>query len=239
MYLNITFHMLLLNSFMKYHVEFDIELKKNVYPGKFIVIEGIDGSGKTTQAHKIVEVFNKKGIKAVFTKEPTSGIIAHILQNVLSGKLKIPPVSFQYLFAADRAVHQEKIIEYLKKGMTVISDRYLWSALVYGMLDINAIDNASEKERLITAFSILSMYNQFIIPDLTFYLAVSAEIAMTRIAKKTEKVEIYEKKEKIQELKKGYDWLAEKFSKEIITIDGDQLIEKVTEAIVSKIAINK
>ncbi|MDP2586140.1 MAG: dTMP kinase [Candidatus Levybacteria bacterium] len=221
---------------MRYHVEFDIELKKNSFPGKLVVIEGIDGSGKTTQAHKIVEVLNKKGIKAVFTKEPTDGIIARILQDVLSGKLKFSPVSFQYLFAADRAVHQEEIIKYLKKGMTVVSDRYLWSALAYGMLDIGAIDNANEKERLLTAFSILSMYNQFIVPDFTFYLAVPAEIAMARIVQKTQKIEIYEKEEKIEKLKKGYDWLSKKFAKEIITVDGEGPVEKVTERIISKLS---
>ncbi len=220
---------------MSYHVEFDIDLKRNPYPGKLIVLEGIDGSGKTTQAHKVVESLNKKGIKAVFTKEPTDGVTGRMLRDVLSGKLKLPPVSFQYLFAADRAVHQEEIKKYLEKGITVVSDRYLWSALVYGMLDVDALNNENDKERLMTAYSILSMYNQFIVPDFTFYLAVSTKVAMRRIAQKTQKIEIYEKEEKIEKLRQGYDWLSKKFAKEIAVIDGEGKVGEVTRKIVASI----
>ncbi len=221
---------------MEYHVEFDIDLKRNPYPGKLVVLEGIDGSGKTTQAHKIVEVLSRKGIKAVFTKEPTNGVLGRMLQDVLSGKLRLPPVSLQYLFAADRAVHQEEIKKYLEKGITVISDRYLWSALVYGMLDVDALDNKNDRERLMTAYSILSMYHQFIVPDFTFYLSVSVKVAMARIAQKTQKIEIYEKVEKIEKLKKGYDWLAGKFAKEITVVDGEGEVGEVTGRIISKIS---
>lgn len=220
---------------MRYHVEFDIDLKRNPYKGKLIVLEGIDGSGKTTQARSITKSLNKQGVKAVFTKEPTEGVIGRMLQDVLSGKLKLPPVSFQYLFAADRMIHQEEIIKYLKKGVTVVSDRYLWSALVYGMLDIGAIGSANDRERLMTAFSILSMYHRFILPDRTFYLSVPTKIAMARIAQKTQKIEIYEKAEKIEKLRKGYEWLAKKFPQEIRVVDGEGEIGEVTEEIISRL----
>lgn len=220
---------------MSYHVEFDVDLKRNAYSGRLIVLEGIDGSGKTTQVHSVVDALNKKGIKAVFTKEPTNSVVGVLLKDVLSGKLKLPPVSFQYLFAADRAVHQEEIIKYLKKGITVVSDRYLWSALIYGMLDIDALDNKNDKERLMIAYSILSMYHRFLVPDFTFYLGVSTKVAMRRIAQKTQKIEIYEKEEKIEKLRKGYDWLAKKFNKEIAVIDGGRPVGVVTEEIISKI----
>lgn len=221
---------------MQYHVKFDVDLKRNPYPGKLVVLEGIDGSGKTTQTLKLAETLKKNGTKTVFTKEPTGSVIGRMLQDVLSGKLRLPPVSFQYLFAADRAVHQEEIIKYLKKGITVVSDRYLWSALIYGMLDIDALDNKNDRERLMTAYSILSMYNQFIIPDLTFYLSVSARVAMKRIAQKTQKIEIYEKEEKIKKLITGYDWLAKKFVKEITVVDGEGEVEEVTRDIFSRLS---
>lgn len=220
---------------MQYHVEFDVDLKRNPYPGKLVVLEGVDGSGKTTQTLKLAETLKKNGTKTVFTKEPTSSVISRILQNVLSGKLRLPPVSFQYLFAADRVIHQEEIIKHLKKGITVVSDRYLWSALIYGMLDINALDSENDRERLMTAYSILSMYNQFIIPDLTFCLSVSAKVAMKRIAQKTQKIEIYEKEEKIKKLITGYDWLSKKFTKEIVVVDGEGSVEEVTRKIIAKL----
>lgn len=221
---------------MKYNVSFEIDFKRNTYPGKFIVVEGIDGSGKTTQARGLVKELSGKEIKAVYTKEPTDEITGKMLRDVLAGKLKLPPVSFQYLFAADRAVHQEEIRRHLEKGVTVVSDRYFWSALVYGMLDINALENEYEQERLMSAYSILSMYHQFVAPDFTFYLSVSAKAAMARIAQKTEKIEIYEKQDKIEKLKKGYDWLAKKFDREINVIDGEKEVGEVTREIIGKIS---
>lgn len=220
---------------MSYHVEFDVDLRRNSYSGRLIVVEGVDGSGKTTQAHRIVEALSKKGVKTVFTKEPTSSVVGVLLKDVLSGKLKLPAVSFQYLFAGDRAIHQEEIKKYLEQGITVVSDRYLWSALVYGMLDVNALDNENDKERLMTAYSILSMHHQFLVPDLTFYLAVSTKVAMRRIAQKTQKIEIYEKEEKIEKLRQGYDWLSKKFAKEIAVIDGEREVEEITKTIIEKL----
>ena len=75
---------------MKYHVGFDIELKRNPYKGKYIAIEGIDGCGKTTQAEKITEYFKKQGITVIQTREPRkTGVIGEIAQKVLNKRLKM------------------------------------------------------------------------------------------------------------------------------------------------------
>ncbi|MDP2585627.1 MAG: dTMP kinase [Candidatus Levybacteria bacterium] len=221
---------------MKYHVEFDIELKRNLYPGKFIAIEGIDGSGKTTQAHKIVEYFNESGVKSVFTKEPTDEMIGKLIKEILTGKLNFSAVAFQYLFAADRAVHQVQIEDYLKKGFMVVSDRYLWSSVVYGMVDKElSFERDNDCRVLMTAFSILSMYHQFLLPDYSFCLKADVKTAIRRIGEKDRILELYEKENTLNKLKDGYDWLAEKFNKEIIAIDGEGSVEEVTKQIVSSI----
>lgn len=222
---------------MKYHIEFDLELKKNPYPGKLIVIEGIDGSGKSTQAQKVTEALNRKGIKSILTKEPTDEVTGKLIRQILSGQTNLPQVAFQYLFSADRAVHQEQIKNYLKKGITVVSDRYFWSSVVYGMADkgMDFKKENGDRENLLVALSILSMYHQFLLPDFSFALKVSVATAVERIKKKDTYIEIYEKENKLKELATGYDWLVEKFKKEITVIDGEKSVGEVTNTMIERI----
>jgi len=217
-----------------YHIKFDLEFRKNPYRGKFIVIEGIDGSGKTTQSKRLVKFLQKKGIKSIYTKEPTDEITGKLIRKILSGKLALPPVAFQYLFAADRAVHQIELSNYLKKGITVVSDRYFWSSAVYGMVD-RGTSKENDRERLLVALSILSMYYRFLLPDYTFYLKVATQEAVRRIDKKAGELEIYEKREKLEKIRQGYEWLASKFSKEIIVVEGERSVDEVTRKIVASI----
>ncbi|MDO8620665.1 MAG: dTMP kinase [Candidatus Levybacteria bacterium] len=222
---------------MKYHIEFDLELKKNLYPGKLIVIEGIDGSGKTTQAQKVTEALNRKGIKSILTKEPTDEMTGKLIRQILSGETNLPQVAFQYLFSADRAVHQAQIEDYLKSGITVVSDRYFWSSVVYGMVDkgIDFGKKNGDRENLLVALSILSMYHQFLLPDFSFALKVSVATAIERIKRKDKHTEIYEKENKLEKLAIGYDWLTKQFPKEIMVLNGEKSVEEVTEEIVASI----
>lgn len=223
---------------MIYHVGFDVELKKNSYSVKYIALEGIDGSGKTTQITKLAEYFRSKGKSVVVTREPRkTGLIGDIVQKILTGKLKMSAVALQYLFSTDRVLNQEEvIIPALQKGEVVISDRCFWSAIVYGLLDrMKGKYDYKEAEFLLIAHSILSMYHQFVIPDYTFYLKVSLDTALARIGKKNDVKEIYEDKEKLKRVLQGYDWLSKKFAKEIIVIDGEKSMGEVTKRIVSKL----
>lgn len=233
-------HVLLWNSFinMKYHVELDIELKKNPYKGTYIALEGIDGSGKTTQVKKLAEYFRSKGKSVVVTREPRkNGVIGDIVQKVLTGKLKMSSVALQYLFSTDRVLHHEEvIIPALKAGKVVISDRCFWSAIVYGILDRTRGKYDYESvEFLLIAHSLLSMYHQFIVPDYTFDLRISLETALARIREKDDIKEIYEDKEKLKKVISGYRWLSEKFNKEIIVVNGEGSVGEVTKRIVGRI----
>lgn len=225
---------------MKYNISFDIELKKNPYKGKYIVIEGIDGSGKTTQAEKIAEYFRKKGKNVIQAREPRkTGVIGEIIQEVLNKKLKMSNFALQYLFATDRVLSQEEVvIPALKRGNVVISDRCFWSAVVYGILDRTGGEyDYKEADFLLIVYSILSMYHRFIVPDYTFYLKIPLETSMSRIRKKDDIKEIYEDKEKLGKVIDGYNWLSAKFAKEIITIDGERSVDEVTKGIISEIKI--
>ncbi|MBI2195925.1 MAG: dTMP kinase [Candidatus Levybacteria bacterium] len=222
---------------MNYHVEFDIDLKRNPYKGRYIALEGIDGSGKTTQAEKLAQYFESKGKKVVLTSEPRKeGVIGDIVQQVLTGKLRMPPVGLQYLFSTDRVLHHAQIIEpALKEGKVVVSDRCFWSAVVYGILDRVGEYSKETANFLLISQSILSMYHQFIVPDYTFLLKVSLDSAISRISQKDDVKEIYEDKEKLRKVNEGYDWLAREFADEIKVVDGEGEIDEVTRRLISEI----
>lgn len=216
---------------MKYHIEFDIDFKKNKDRGKFIALEGIDGSGKTVQAQKVVDALKEKGYKAVLTKEPTDGVIGKFIKtDVLSGKVKLPPVAIQYLFSADRSVHQKEIEDYLKKGFVVVTDRYFWSAVCYGIADLKQVS-----DYYLTVLSVLSPYNRFMSADATFFLDIPINTALKRIGKSDKHNEIYDNEAKLKKIKKAYDFLITRFSKEFTRIDGDKSIKEVTDDLVKRI----
>lgn len=224
---------------MKYKVNFEIELRKNTSRGLYIALEGIDGCGKTTQLDHLSQYFKKQGREVVITREPRkSGIIGDLVQKVLIGEVKIPSVSLQYLFSADRAAnHQELVLPSLKEGKIVISDRCFWSAIVYGILDrTGGKYDKKDADLLLMTQSILSMYHQFTVPDFTFYLKIPLEESMRRLKAKKDVKEIYEDESKISKVLTGYDYLKDRFSEVITEINGDQPVEKVTAEIVKTIS---
>ena len=225
---------------MRYHVELDIDLKRNPYKGLYIALEGIDGSGKTTQVEQLAKYFEKQGKSVIATREPRKeGLIGDIVQKVLTGRVKMSSIALQYLFSTDRVLHhKELVIPALKSGKIVLSDRCFWSAVVYGILDRNnGKYDYKSADFLLMAHSILSMYHQFLVPDYTFYLKVDLATSVARISKKDDKKEIYEDKDKLQKVIEGYDWLSKKFKNEITVTDGEGSVGEVTTEIVS--VINK
>ncbi|MCD6189134.1 MAG: dTMP kinase [Thermococcus sp.] len=108
--------------------------------GMFIVLEGIDGAGKSTQAKMLAKWFENKGYEVVLTKEPTDTAFGKLIRRLVltGGKegiidgARISKEAEALLFAADRAEHVKKLIEpSLKAGKVVISDRYFYSSLAY------------------------------------------------------------------------------------------------------------
>jgi dTMP kinase len=223
----------------KYHIEFDLEFDRNKSKGLYIVLEGIDGSGKTTQAQRIAAYFKAKGDKVILTREPRKkGIVGDLIQQVLHGDIPFPPKALQYLFSTDRVLHHELVIyPALKKGKAVISDRSFWSAVVYGILDKKENYDMRSVDQLLVSQSILSMYHQFIVPDITFYLKIPFEESLKRVKKKhkTDKKEIYEDKNKLEKVIRGYEWLFEEFKDEITTVDGTGSVDEVTNRLIKAI----
>jgi dTMP kinase len=142
--------------------------------GFFICIEGLDGSGKTTHAYRLVQNLQKRGFDAVYTTEPSKGEIGKFIRtSVLQGKKRVPRVVEALLFAADRVEHLEKDVKpALREGKIVVSDRCVYSSLAYqgaAGLDLEWIEEI----------------NRFALPsDLAIYIDVPPEVVVKRIRRK-------------------------------------------------------
>lgn len=167
---------------------------------KFIVIEGIDGSGSTSQSQELTNYFRGLGRQTVFTFEPSTGPVGMMIRLALTGRLKgrvengfhrseaeeaetsteLDPMTMALLFAADRRDHvTADVAPNLERGRTVICDRYLLSTLAY--------------QGLATSIEWLLEINATAIrPDLTIYLDVDAERARQRIQGTRWTEDIYE-----------------------------------------------
>jgi len=175
-------------------------MKIHNYPGFFIDIEGLDGSGSSTQVGLVARALRKEEIKVYTTKEPSKGPIGKLVRQALKGEFdSLPPASVQLLFAADRGRHLNKeIIPQLEKKEMVITDRYAWSSVAYG--SVNLSQNW-----------LLDLNKNFILPDLTIFIEVSPDICLERIAKEKEGIELFEEEEKLARAWDTYHGLVSKY----------------------------
>lgn len=199
-------------------------MKKNNYPGKFIVFEGIDGSGKTTQARLLIGKLGQKGHSVVFTHEPYKNVDLKYMED-------LEPIERQKLFIEDRREHLEEIIlTALELGKIVICDRYFFSTLAYGMSEDIKL------EKLIAMHEEI-LGDKFILPDHIFILDVSEEEAMARLISKKLPLGHFEKNEKLKKIRDAYAELYEKnklFDVDIDCFDSLQPIDIVHEQVLDK-----
>lgn len=201
-------------------------MKKNPYPGKFIVFEGLDGSGQSTQAAKLVDFLNtpdqklKLGHTGVeLTKEPTSSLIGGLIRSQLTHDWKSSPECLQLLFSADRAHHLEKdIIPLLDRGVTVVCDRYFFSTIAYGSL-------GSDKEWL------LGLNKNFLLPDITFLLKVSPQICVERIQRSRYGIGLFEQEDTLSKVWENFNKLAGDFENTHV-INGEGPVDNIHKEIV-------
>ena len=188
--------------------------------GLFIVFEGPDGSGQSTQAEMLADWFERNGFRVKLTKEPTNNVIGGIIRSILRGELRVSIRTLALLFAADRSHHVETEIEpLLKKGITVISDRYTLSTLVYESI------NGLKVEWL------LKINELFPKPDITFILDVPGKICIERIKKSRFGFELFETEEKLERVRQRYLELSKLFENTYI-VDGTPLPEIVHKEII-------
>lgn len=195
-------------------------MTKNPYHGQFIVFEGLDGSGQSTQAELLHKFLSKRGRLAVLTKEPTQDSRAgKKIRKILDKKQKTSPQKLQQLFAQDRKEHLQKtIIPVLKQAKIVISDRYFFSSFAFG-----AADGLDLKW-------LIKINKVFLMPDITFILKARPEVCLERIAKRRKQKTLFEEKAKLAKVWKNYAILAKKFKK-VYIVEGEKPIKQVSSEI--------
>ncbi|HUX39361.1 MAG TPA: dTMP kinase [Rectinemataceae bacterium] len=159
----------------------------------FVVLEGIDGTGTTTQLRRLEAVFARRGIPAWTSFEPTELPTGAFVRRVLSGEVPALPGTIARLFAADRHEHlfgQGGAIERLERGELVVFDRYLFSSLAY-----QGMDCGMELPMLLNA--------DFPLPELLLFFDLDVDTAMSRVAKRPGR-DIYETHEALEKVREAY-----------------------------------
>ena len=194
--------------------------------GRFIVFEGIDGVGKSTQIEKLRQKLVKEGRKVFITAEPTQSVTGGILRDALSGNYKRSASELAAMFLSDRVYHNVNesvgINQALSKGFDVISDRYYYSSFAYQGLEsdidwvINMNLNCPDIRR----------------PDLCIFLDLDAQNSKSRIDTNRATVEIFEKEEILSKIRnKFFDVFKRLQGENIHVVDASGSVDEVAEKI--------
>jgi len=186
--------------------------------GVFICIEGLDGSGKSTQA-KILTKKLSKTYNALYTAEPSQGKIGKFMRKRLYEKTRLPTTVEALLFAADRIEHVQNLVApALSEGKVVVSDRYVYSSLAYQ-------GSAGLSLEWIEAINANALK-----PDLCIFIDVEPKIVLDRLKRKRSVMENLETQEKVREIYLNY---VEKG--ELVKVDGGKSKREVAEALYAEV----
>lgn len=196
--------------------------------GKFIVFEGIDGAGKSTQVALLKERLEAMGRRVSVTAEPTSYESGKALRQALSGRIKRTECEMAAMFVLDRIAHNthptEGIDALCENGCDVISDRYYYSTLAYqGQTTdygwVKAMNKGCPRIRR---------------PDLCIYLDLTPEQSLARISGRGEAVEIYENLEKLTSVRSAFLSVIEDLKRDgesIFVVDASRSPEEIAREI--------
>lgn len=193
----------------------------------FIVFEGIDGAGTSTQIKRLVESNPEKYSP---TAEPTTGETGRFLRRMLGGEFHVDEKTNAYLFAADRCEHiygNGGVIETINSGKTVVSDRYFFSSMCY-----QSISCGEELPKLLNS--------PFPLPEILFFFDINPEISLARVNARNEKKEIYEKLDLQKQIAAQYEKIVSEYEKSdcgmrIVRINAALGIDEITEIIKSEL----
>ena len=195
----------------------------------FIVFEGIDGAGTTTQLKKLADRIGED--KVYSSAEPTKGETGLFLRRMLKGDFSVSEKTASYLFAADRAEHiygKDGVIEQTQKGKIALSDRYFFSSLAY-----QSVSCGKELPELINS--------PFPLPQILFYFKIDPEISLKRVTERGETTEIYEKIEIQKKTAELYDAVMEEYKgpkgsgMTLVEVDATKTIPEIQDFIWNKV----
>lgn len=183
--------------------------------GAFVILEGGDGSGKTTQAKSLCSALRREGYKVHSTAEPSRSAAGRLIRRKLLHGKKLSPEVEALLFAADRFLHLESEVRpALAAGKIVVCDRYMYASFAYQ--GAQGVDSKWLRE-----------INQFAErPEIALYLDVPAEMGLSRIRRKKSVLENLELQQRVRE-----EYLKLVQAGELTLVDATQPIKKVGENI--------
>ncbi|MGN7298092.1 dTMP kinase [Ferdinandcohnia sp. SAFN-114] len=200
----------------------------------FIVFEGIDGSGTSTQSSLLRDYFVKQGISAVLTEEPSSGPIGNLLRQGLKKRVafSIDEKRFDqqmaFLFASDRHDHLyndvDGVFKLLGEGKHVICTRYYFSSLAY-----QADEDSYEL--------VYDLNKRFPEPDLVIYIDNPVEASIKRLQQRTVQ-DVYENSEKLSQVKERYSKIFAEYEGKLMIVNGDQTMQEIHSKIVDYLERN-
>lgn len=193
----------------------------------FIVIEGLDGSGKSTQIELLRDALQARGEACYVTAEPTELPTGKLIRRILRHELRVDPRTLAALFAADRLEHlfhpQEGLLAKLAAGYHVIASRYYFSSLAYQgeYVDPSWIAALNRQAKLTLP------------ADLTIFLDLDPAVSLERIAARSEAVELYETEEKLRHVRQSFIEAFATYGREenIVTVDAARPVMEVADAI--------
>lgn len=194
--------------------------------GRFIVLEGIDGCGKSTQIERLAARLGALGREVAVTAEPTESVSGKMLRTALSGADRRTATEMAALFVLDRIHHnvaEGGIEDLLSRGVDVICDRYYYSSLAY---------QGSE-----TDFEWVRHMNlccpDIRRPDLCVFLDLEPSVSLARIAASRTSTEIYEKKELLEKFRARFLSVFEmlKETDRVAIVDASPSIDEVADAV--------
>ena len=192
---------------------------------RFFVLEGLDGSGTTTQLQRLNAAAQGQEPRLHATFEPTDNPIGRLIRAVLHGEMRVPHDTLMRLFSADRSLHlyedEDGILSRTTRGELVISDRYLFSSIAY-----QSVGNRVEE---------VIALNPFPLPERLFFIEVSPEVCAARRSSRG-KDELFDELETQRRIRENYYRTFEAFSDlEIDIIDGTLPPAEITAQIWSKL----
>lgn len=196
-------------------------------PGRFLVLEGLDGAGTTTQARLLGERIRAAGRSAHVTAEPSGGPVGALIRQVLTRRIGgaggFDPAALALLFAADRRDHLAvEIAPKLARGVDVISDRYALSSLAYQGAALGDMAWVHAVNREATA------------PALTLFLRVRPEVALRRRRAASLDREIYEVDAFQRKVARSYRTALARLraaGERVVELDGERPVAEVAEAV--------
>ena len=194
--------------------------------GLFIVFEGIDGSGKSTQARKLSEYFQKNNIPVLLTNEPSNSDVGSQIRKYISTE-NISQEELAGMFIDDRKLHLEKVIvPALKEGKHVVCDRYLYSNIAYQGASGLSIDSLKEQNKA------------FLKPDHLFFFQINVALALQRVQKRNETHSIFEKKKFLEKVSEIYSQLHGEEGNSTL-IDAERSVDDICREIRTSLSKNK